>query len=372
MAKSKLNDREFARDGEDEAHPLAETLRVARRFVPPALVPPTAWWPLLTIAGRLPAALTSWAYLECRLGGGDTPVDAIFGIDPPGRDILAGDNPAVRLAAELRAEPAWERVAELSRAWRNPGSALHGAVTGAWLEFDAPAPGQPAAHVPGVFVFSRGELERGGPLSRAPEWATSSVATLLGGAATLPLRAALDRVWRALPEGASAPYVGVMLPRGTGSVRVCVMGVERAAIPPFLDALEWPGSTAALAAALQELHEPRADAANPGPTMLHLDLAPGVGARVGLEYVFDRPAQLHGELPQREWLDHLVKTGVCTPAKRAALAQWPGWSLEELPHELWTSRLHRRVNHVKVLFDGDRVAEAKGYLCLHHAFHRPG
>jgi hypothetical protein len=90
-----------------------------------------------------------------------------------------------------------------------------------------------------------------------------------------------------------------------------------------------------------------------------------------MEYVFGRDAQLRGRLPDACFLDHLVRQGLCTPEHLAGLASFPGVSLERLPHELWRSVLVRRVNHVKLVLDGGRKPEAKGYLSIHHRYHRP-
>jgi hypothetical protein len=341
---------------------LDETLRAVQPFVPCALVSDAAWARVTGVAARLPAALSEWAYLECRLGEGAEQVDTSLVLGPDGRDVVAGANPAIALPPELMGSDEWRRVSELCRAWAGGDAGIAEWASGVWLEFDVPRGEPQRPPVPGVFVYSRGEAGRPGPLPRAPEGARRALEVLRGGALPPELARGLDRCWRALPDGAHAPHVGALLSRGADSLRVCVTGAARRDVPGFLRALGWPGDEGALAAELAAL----ADAGAPEPAMVQVDVDGAARERVGLEYALERGPQARGELPRGELLDALVRRGLCAPAKRAALQSWPGTAVHTLPHQLWPCVLARRVNHVKLVFGADGPREAKAYLSLHH------
>jgi hypothetical protein len=348
---------------------VADTLRGMAPRIPPELVGAAELDRVLRVAQQLPAAVASWLYLECRLGDEAAGVDLIVGVEAPGRDILAGVNPALSFDAGLLERAEWARVRELCRRWADPASPLHGSIASIWLEFDV-GDGGASSDLPGVFVdFTPATYGEGTAGERAGR-ALEVMAPLFADGVPRGMEERLRACYEALPEGAFVPYVGVLLPRGTETVRLCVGGIEPPDLPGYLRAVGWSGSGAALGALAERLAGTREGAVLADPALVHLDVGAGVGPVVGMEYVFDRPPQVRGVLPQAAFLDALVAEGLCTPEKRAALARWPGCSLERFAHELWQSLVIRRVNHVKVVFDGERAAQAKGYLSLHHRFHR--
>src|SRR2546423_12850034 len=85
---------------------VAETLAHIAPEVPSALVTPAAHAAALAVAARLPAALTRWMYLECRLAAGVTETDLIVSVDAESRDILAGDG-----------TPRWPRLRAFASEW---------------------------------------------------------------------------------------------------------------------------------------------------------------------------------------------------------------------------------------------------------------
>jgi hypothetical protein len=290
-------------------------------------------------------------------------------VEAPGRDILGGVSPALSLDPRLVERSEWVRVRELCRRWEDPASPLNGSIASIWLEFDVGSGGA-SFDLPGVFVdFTPAAYGEGTAGERAGR-ALEALEPLFADAVPWVVGERLHDCYAALPAGAFVPYVGVLLPRGAESARICVGGLEPADLAGYLQAVGWTGSGAALEALTERLAGSRAGAVLANPALVHLDVGVDVGAAVGLEYVFDRPPQVRGVLPQGAFLDALVAEGLCTPEKRVALSAWPGCSLERFAHELWQSLAIRRVNHVKVVFDGDRAALAKGYLSLHHRFHR--
>ncbi|HEX8830897.1 MAG TPA: hypothetical protein VF705_07020, partial [Longimicrobium sp.] len=115
-------------------HTADHTLEVARG-ADPRLVGADAWRRVSDAARHLPAALMRGFYLECRLHPRPAPVDWIVRVEKPGRDIVAGRNPAQRLPDVLRADPVWERLARFCAAWADE-PLLSRVLDHAWLEFD--------------------------------------------------------------------------------------------------------------------------------------------------------------------------------------------------------------------------------------------
>ncbi|HEX8691488.1 MAG TPA: hypothetical protein VF746_03540 [Longimicrobium sp.] len=347
---------------------LADTLDTLSAHFPAALLPPEEYAAARAAAAALPAALTRWTYLECRLGGRPAPVDVIVEVDAAGREIITGANPALALPPGLAAAPAWERVAGLCRRWADPADPLHPWVDSLWLEFDVDPRAGGAPPLPGVFVAFTPAAFGTGTAGERSARTEAALEALLGGALDPARRAALRRVYRCLPGGATVLYAGCLLPRGTRALRVCPVEVSARDLPAFLRAAGWPGPYAPLEAALAQLSAVREGAPARDAALVHLDLdAGGVLGRLGLEYVFGRRTQVRGEICEAAFLDHLVGAGLCTAQERDAMAAFPGAAREQLPHELWKSLVVRRVNHVKLVFDAGRV-EAKAYLCLHNRF----
>jgi hypothetical protein len=337
-------------------------------YLPPALVAPAARARLRAVADLLPAALSSCLYLECRLGPESRGADLIVGVEGAGRDILAGRNPALSVDVPAGAHPVWEAARAFCRAWPHDAG-LRESVARIWLEFDAPDPGAAGGAVsgppvPGIFI----DLDEGA--ARAPARAARArlrrVLAAFGREPDAEEDAALARVLEALPAGAFAPYVGFFPGRAAPALRLCVAGAGAGALPEMLARCEWPGEARLLREALRGLSTGEGD---PQPLLLHIDLAPAPLPRVGVEFVLDPAAQVRGEVRETAFLDRLVALGLCDAARRRALADWPGCTRERLDHELWPSLVLRRVNHLKVLFDGGAASAAKAYLVVLHAHH---
>lgn len=354
-------------------HSVAGTLQQLVSRPPAALLAPVALARVMRVATTLPAALTDWIYLECRLRDGEPRVDLTIRVDQRGREILAGDNPVLALDPALRTSPIWRNVRKFARTWSDPESALHRGVERVWLEFDLfascdeLAPGEPPT--PGVFIeFARevyAQHRREGRLAAAMAalrpFREEGIAPLLS--------RNLRRCWELLPAGAAIPYVGLFPARGSEAVRVSVAGLSDADLPSYLRALRWPGSqlqlTDAMAAFLPAVNAPRARMA-----IVNLDVDREIGRSIGVEYVLSHASQLRGGILERELLDDLVRRDLCSATKSDALLGWPATSVEMLPHELWRSRACRRVNHLKLSLGETGAPEVKAYLAVSHEYQR--
>ncbi|HEX8391304.1 MAG TPA: hypothetical protein VF665_03015 [Longimicrobium sp.] len=348
---------------------LADTLDCLAAHLPAPLAGTGAYGATRAVAAQLPAALTRWTYLEWRLGGRPGPPDLIVEIDGAGREILTGAAGPLRLPEALAAEPVWRQVIGLCHRWAEAGSPLREWIECLWLEFDVAARPPHAPAVPGVFVgFSEAASASGGAAARCAR-AEAALRALLGAALDDARLAVLRRCFHALPVGARVLYAGSLLPRGDGTLRLCVTDVAARDLADYLRAAGWPGPYGRLVRLLDEMDGVRDGAFARDPALVHLDLgAGGVQPRLGLEYVFGRREQARGTLPDAAFLRHLAGAGLCTEDEAAALAAFPGCDTRQLPHELWRSLVLRRVNHVKLVLDGDGEPEAKGYLVLHHRF----
>ena len=337
----------------------AEALARVQRHLAPELAGPAARGRLYAAAAALPAELASSLWFECRLAGGAEQVDLSLKVPSAGLRRIARHG----LAA---APPPAERVRALARRWLRPGSALGRGASGLWLEHDLPpaAPGGGPLPAPGVFV-QLACLPPGA--AGADPWtavAAEGLGALLGGPPGGALLRQLRRCFLALPPGARAVQLGVMLSRGDGSVRLCLAFAEPDALPRYLARVAGAGGAAALAGALRLM-----EARDPGPPlprwMLHLDVADGgVLPRLGVDLRLDPRPQLRGGLREAEVLERWTRAGVADPARAAGLRDWPGarraaGSPAEPPRALV-----RRVSHLKLVCRPGRAPEAKAYLAF--------
>ncbi len=353
-------------------HSVAGTIEQLAPRLPLALVAPDAGARLVRVARSLPAALTNWIYLECRLRRTEQRVDLIVRVDQRGRDILTGENPVLELDAGAQRDPVWRRVRALARAWSDPSCVLHRGVERIWLELDLHESCDELSRgelpAPGVFVeFSREVYAQHRREDRLLVAMTALGILVPGGLAPVMSRN-LRRCWELLPSGATIPYVGLFPARGSDAVRVSVAGLSDADLPAYLRALRWPGAHKDLTHAISAFL-PHARAPRPRMAIVNLDVGPEIGRGVGVEYLLSHASQLRGTILERELLDHLVGIGVCSAAKRDALHAWPGASFQVMPHELWRSRACRRVNHLKLSLADAGSLEVKAYLAASHEFH---
>lgn len=319
------------------------------------------------VAACLPATLSSWLYLECRLGGAARQVDLIVNVESAGRDILAGLNPTLRLDHSLTSDGAWGRVLALARRWADTRSGLDELLDGVWLEFDVPETASRTAYAPSVFLDFREWCYSEGSAADRCARAEVALRSLRGRPLDEGTAERVRRCFHHLPDGVFVLYAGTMLARNDDRVRLCVIGLAADELGPYLQAVGWPGSLDGLKQLLAPSGE-ETGVPTPNPTIVHLDVGARVGARVGLEYAFARVPQLRGELPDPGIVTPLARCGMVAAEKRAALARWPGFTRETMPHELWPSLVVRRVNHVKVVYAAGSAPEVKAYLSMDHRF----
>lgn len=311
---------------------LATTLDFAIPAPPSTLLAPAAYARARAVMARLPASMARCLYLECRLAPGPASdrVDVTVGIAAAESDLLR--------PADVGPDPVWNRLTAFARLWRQPGSGWRQRITRLWLEFDI---GAEAA--PGVF----GELSEGEDPRAWREYPP-----------------ALARCDELLPLGAQVRYIGLFPTRGTSATRLCITGLANGAIASYLASIGWPGSTAALNRELDALRG--AHSSGVGIVDIDVETTGEIGPVVGLEYLCQRDSQTRHVFAETPFVDVLVARGLCTAERRRALGDFPRSRYAVMPHELWESVLHQRVNHIKVTFEHDAPREAKAYLAVEH------
>jgi hypothetical protein len=351
-------------------YPLAGTLGLTSRHAPETLVSAEARERVLWAAGRIPAALTRAAYLECRLRRGPEPVDLIFRVEREGAEILAGRHPGVDPGRMLACGPAWRAVAAFCRAWLDGDDPAWKLVRHLWLELDLDAPvipGGPPLPSPSVFVALNDAATADMDTEQLLDLVGKVVRPLAPDAMDADTVARLRGVLQRRPRGAAVPYAGVMLSRARQAVRVYLSRVPGALVPGLLNEVGWPEDQGRMAA---EVVETMRDAGAPEIGMLHLDVLEGaLLPRLGVEYTLDRHAQIRGRVAEQRFLDTLAEWGLCEPERHEALRAWPGYEVVTLRHELWPSLLARRVNCIKLVHEPDREPQMKAYLLTFHQPH---
>lgn len=350
---------------------LTRMLAAALPHAPEGLIDAAARATLAAITDRVPAALTRRTYLECRLADGAPRVDVVFCVDRSNCTLLMEPRSAW-LPAHLQGHPLWRGLGRVAAHWTDPASPIGAGIYDLWLEFDATAP-PPAGDllVPGVFI------------GLARSVATPPLDTLEAGLAALEVllsralgpgpTTAARRVVAALPPGASVPYVGVMYPRSDTAIRLCLSPLAGTVLLDYLQAIAWPGEIEHLARCLRAIPRGSGRNALDAAALLHVDVEAGVQPRIGIEVPLPQYPRPLDTLDERVLFDALRAQGLCASAKHEALVRWPGFSVEQFPHQCWPSTAVRRVSHVKLVYEPGRGLEAKTYLSFfQHVIDRRG
>jgi hypothetical protein len=334
---------------------LAQIADAAAPHLDRRLAAPRELAAVRSLLASLPADLSDWLYFELRLSPRDPRIDVIARVDRAHRHALAGGR--------------WPRAAAFAQSWADPRVAWSDAVESLWLEFDldGAAGDEPALTPPRFFVdFAAIRNER------PPEEWQRLVRHVIAPLAPQPCPGAITepmtRVLTALPPGVSLLSVGLPSAGAAPGLRLCLAGLERRALPALLGVIGRAGHARGVSAVLDALLDPRSSRSR--IDIVDLDLTPDGPGRLACELAFARRPQLRGALAEQALLERLVAIGLADGASIDALGAWPGCEIARLPHVFWPALLVRRLNHVKLVFEGDRVAAVKAYPCLFHRFSR--
>jgi hypothetical protein len=266
-------------------------------------------------------------------------------------------------ARQKDSAPAWSSVAELAELWNKKGP-----VDNVWLEFDLSGE---TPFVPNVFFQPVYDARDHNQLH---DILSKTGRLLLGCRISEELADSLKRCVVALPERARIFQVGAMRARPSYGLRLCVDEIYLDRILFYLEQIEYPGDLDFVRKTFIALQR-RTDA-----YALHLDLAPRVKARIGLEcYLDPRPPNAHQQMRLEQLLAFLVEAGMCSKRKASGIAQFPGAADDRRHATQWPPNLRkmagflgrssifqRRLHHIKITWDASNTLQAKAYLAVHH------
>ena len=317
---------------------------------------------MLHIARMLP--FVRGFQFESRLGSPTARVDFLPRIllDDGTCDSLFGFNgQAATLPSDVQRIPSWWAIQNLCKEWRASGGALNEGVMDIFLEFDLD---RESPDIPNPCVFV--DFDR--PVRDTHHLCVRGLELLLNGNLPGPVGQCLLNAYEELPQSARAYAVGVMFPRGTSQLRLCLDGAPFEDWLDYLDRLEWPGNRKALTEHLGPLTR-MADRIG-----LDIDIGERIGPKIGFEFFIDESLAA-AKTRWADFMNYLVHAGLSRRDKSEAALSWPGHMKESDHPDLWPAPLKatntnaqgrgvflRRLSHAKMVYVPDQALEAKAYL----------
>lgn len=345
---------------------LTADLNLIYATMPSGLLNDEGYERLAAVTGRLPAELTNFWGLECRLHKQAPLTDILLEIrkNSPGLKLLAGQGTDV-LDELCQKYAIWKEIRSFASQWVCSQTLLNSRILNLWLEFDTEKPvslealpmlvGQPS-----VFLGFRSSelpaeelrelLRQSGKVLQIPGEFLDTIVSFIAD----------------IPSPGQLFQLGSMLGRPCRDIRVCVNKLSPRVVPGWLAHMGWRGSVEALTAALNKL--------SPFVRTLAVDLSLteiGISEKIGIECYLDWD-QNNPEL-WSGFLDMLEEVIPIQSSKRSGLLQYSG----KLPMPVSRRKdtadtlslfLFKMIHHIKLGFHKDRIEDAKAYL----AIYRPG
>jgi hypothetical protein len=362
---------------------FAAYLDLLKPGIPEELISNRAFSDIRDLAAGVPGALAFSTFgFECPLTDGTARADFLFSLrkDNAGPEILAGRLPEHDFDEKLRTGTEWSRLCAFGDYWADSPSPSARGMDDVWLEFDISSPSELSARVPGLFMapFIRiPDSEQAAMAGKEPLELLETVFCHVRG--RKPSDAALDN-WRKamsiLPLPRHLFQMGIMVGRSdSDTLRLCLLARNHEVTGRYLSHMDWPGDFSLLAPVLEQL------SGIFEMLYLHVDAGTETGSKIGIECKF--PGR-RGPSREPRWfafLDLLTGMGLCHPAKKRGLLQFPGHAktpvnaspgplrtLAQRLFPLYRSYFVRTLYHVKLVFDENRFSEAKAYLGIDHAW----
>lgn len=321
-----------------------------RRLAPhlaPSLITPEFLACICSVAGLLPGPATRAFGFESRLADAKPDVDFLV--------HFSADHGRERLCSResLRNIPLsslWQKLRGFLVRWADPASPLHDTVSSIWMEFDLASP-RGFSRAPNLFLEPADKILEAGSTEVFFRWFQGSTSAARQGISP-KVEDCARRCLLTLPAGARLFHLGLMFPRPTEAVRLCLSRIPSQQIVDYLLEVGWRGEEEALRDLIGQL-EPLTDRMTLG-----LAIGRGVLPRIGVECLFPNrlPGDPGGLSDWRHFLDFLGERQLCTVAKRDALLSFP--CILRDPGGRTTLLLN---NHVKISFEAG-VLEAKAYF----------
>lgn len=291
--------------------------------------------------------------LECHLQPGRPQCDFLVRISSDrGEKPLLDPNKTPSLFPLSERTGEWNHVAAFFSQWNTPGSLAAAAVKNIWLEYDI-AEGMSSSPCPSLFFDVPGA-----GLFRSLVNAGALLDQLLPSSPgrTGPLVEALLNSRYPI----NVHYVGLMLQRGAGAVRVCLSGLNKDTLFPF-----WRSLGKELSQTDEEFLAPFI--ADADKLVLDIDVYDTVHDGFGIEIGFSEQAGY------TKLLEQLTTAGLCEAATAQALTALPleapigdealKTCLSQL-EQRETENVQTYINHIKIARSSGGEYKAKAYLYL--------
>lgn len=353
----------------------AEYLRPFLPYIPSDLISTQCFERVLSVTQPLPAALGIGPFMfECNLDGRPA-ADFSVAVMASRDDHAALSRPgSTDITTPPLDNPGWTRIRQFARSWADGSSLLSHTVEEVWLEFDVCLTRDAPGNTPSVF-FNLGYQSPQEPtlrrrLSREYVRVAKEGLDILERRTSPATLSTLAECFHILPAFARILFLGAMISRGTGTIRVVASGLSLEDIVRYLErlGLRKPVGRLPLIADISDLTD-------------HLWLAidieeTAVAPRIGFE-CYNSAAQSENNRKWADLLDLFVDMRICTDRKRKALLGAADMSNGEFDELAWPESLRRiskilgpagfnriglHIHHIKVIDTPGVPLEAKAYL----------
>ncbi len=342
---------------------LTAVLNRVFKGMPAVLINQEGYLRLAAITEVLPAELSNFWGLECRLNTDEPLADILFEIknNTHGQKLLSGGIPSSldSLCADYNV---WREIRTFAIHWAQEQSILNKHILNLWLEFDTEQLtsheyAKDLLHKPSVFIGLRSKelskvdcaeiFQRTNLLLHIPE----------------PLLDGLQSFMNHIPLQGQLFQLGSMLGRPGRDIRVCMNQLRFDVVPCWLSDIGWMGDGQALSDLLNRL--------SPFLRAFAIDLnltENGPSKKIGIECYIDwEDTNIdHWEL----FLDTIQEFVVCSPGKCKGLLQYPGSVLlpamsRKTSDGLLCFSLFKMIHHIKLGFDDGHITDVKVYLSIY-------
>lgn len=346
-------------------------LEFIEKYIPEELISQNNFSQLKNIAGNFSGGLTSFFGFESRLSSSKPNVDFSFAVSSKRGERGALVNLVTKnnLPEKFYTHPEWHHFSDFTLVWMDPKSILHDKVLGVWFEFDEDSFFETS--VPCVFINTIPIRTCSIKNSSQYSWLTDvAMPLLIGHRLSKNIEEQLFNCINKMPTRASIFQVGTMLSRSTYGIRLLINKINSNQIIPYLQSIGWSDESGGLSSVIEELEK------FVTRFVLHIHIDGKVDPKIGIECSFY--SGYDGQ--KKEWtnfLNYLVKKGLCVQEKQDSLLRFTGFELEDinnnydlnsfipsvkLPDDGYSRASVRFISHIKIVYQSGQPLEAKAYL----------
>jgi hypothetical protein len=356
----------------------AEYLRPFLPYIPSDLISAQCLDKLLSVTQHLPAALGIGPFMfECTLDDRPAADFSVAAMASRGDHAALSRLGSTSITTPPLDNPGWTRIREFARSWVDTSSLLSHTVEEIWLEFDVCLTGEAPGNTSSVFFSLGYESPQEHSLRRRRSKEYVRVAKegleILEGKPTSPATlSTLAECFQILPAFARILFLGAMISRGSGTIRVVTSGLSLEDMVRYLQRLGLRKSVGHLALIADISHVT-------DQLWLAIDIEEtGVTPRIGFDCYYNSSARSGNSRKWADLLDFFVDKGISTDRKRNALLGAADMSNRKFDELAWPESLQRvskilgpagfnrlglHIHHTKVIDRPGVPLEAKAYLC---------